>query len=273
MLISPEYQAELRNKYNPDGSDLRKLQLKLVEILKYIDEICQKAGISYWLAAGNVLGQERHGGFIPWDDDIDIEMRLEDYKRLRKAIINDKNSPYKWQDAKTDKYYLIPFAKIRDLKSEVNEPYTEFYEMRGIYIDVFVVEYSTHFMTKYSTRIRQKLMRINRFLSPNKSNKFLISLTKFFLHNIILPTWIFINKPFRSHKYLYYYPSSVCNDFNYFVKENIFPLKRIIFEGIEVSYPNNPQEYLKGIYGNWEEIPSQDKIHTHFDSNKIHFFE
>lgn len=273
MLITPEYQAELRNRFNSEGSDLRKLQLRLVEMLKYIDSVCQREGISYWLAAGNVLGQERHGGFIPWDDDVDIEMRLSDYRRFREVIINDRNSPYKWQDAKTDKYYYTPFGKLRDLKSEIEEPFTEFYTMRGIYIDIFPVEYSTYFMTKYSTRIRQNLIRLNRLLSPKKSNKFLILFSKILLINILLPSWSFLNKPFRSKNYLYYYPSSVCNDFKPFLIDNIFPLKRIKFEGAEVNYPNKPKEYLKGLYGNWEEIPPLNKIHYHFDSSKIKFFD
>lgn len=272
MTITPEYQAELRNKYNPDGSDLRKLQLKLVEMLKYIDAVCQREGISYWLAAGNVLGQERHGGFIPWDDDIDIEMRQSDYLRLREVIINDKKSQYKWQDVKTEKYYFLPNAKLRDLKSEVDEPYTDLYEMRGIFIDIFPMDYSTSFMTKYSTRVLQSLWFLYRHLFPNKYNKLALRTLKFSLHTLFFPVWTFINRPFRNSKYLSYYPSTVDNAFNPLNINNIFPLRRKKFEGVEVNFPNKPREYLREIYGKWEEIPSPDKIHIHFDSTKIKYF-
>ena len=65
---------ELRQRYNPEGSLLRRHQLRMLEILKEIDRICQKHRIDYWLSSGTLLGAVRHGGFIPWDDDLDIEM-------------------------------------------------------------------------------------------------------------------------------------------------------------------------------------------------------
>ena len=65
---------DLRVKYNPDGSILRQHQLKMLDILIVIDGICKKHGIKYWISDGTLLGAVRHGGFIPWDDDLDIQM-------------------------------------------------------------------------------------------------------------------------------------------------------------------------------------------------------
>lgn len=273
MLIPLREQEELRSRYNPEGSTLRNLQLRLVEMLKYIDQICQKEDIPYWLAGGNALGLARHGGFIPWDDDLDIEMRREDFFRLRAAVLNDPNSPYKWQDATTDKYYLMHYAKLRDTKSEVIEAKTDFYKMKGIFIDIFPIDYSTHFMTKYSTLTRRLVEGVVWHAIPKKFRKYGIITAKVLLLKCVWPTWSFLNKPFKSKKYLYHYPTSIAKVFHPFDLNHIFPLKRANFEGVEINIPGNIEAYLEDAYGNWKQLPPLNKIHIHFDSSNIIFFD
>ena len=70
------------SKYNGDGTTLRKMQLRILDILVEIDRICRKHDIKYWIDFGSLLGAVRHGGFIPWDDDIDVAMPSEDYQRF-----------------------------------------------------------------------------------------------------------------------------------------------------------------------------------------------
>lgn len=89
-MIDFKTQEALRAKFNPDGSNLRKMQLRMLDMLKYIDKICREHNIKYWLSSGTCLGAVRHGGFIPWDDDCDIELLRKDYKKLikiRKPLI------------------------------------------------------------------------------------------------------------------------------------------------------------------------------------------
>ena len=63
-----------------DSKTLRRLQLTEIDILKTIDDFCRENEIKYTLTAGTALGAVRHGGFIPWDDDIDIGMERTEYK-------------------------------------------------------------------------------------------------------------------------------------------------------------------------------------------------
>ena len=73
-MIDKKLQQDLRERFSPEGSMLRKQQLRMLEILLYIDKVCKEHGIRYWLSSGTLLGAVRHGGFIPWDDDLDVEM-------------------------------------------------------------------------------------------------------------------------------------------------------------------------------------------------------
>ena len=74
--------SELRKRFNPDGSLLRRQQLRMLELLEVIDVICRKHQIPYWLSSGTLIGAARHKGFIPWDDDMDICMKRPDYNRF-----------------------------------------------------------------------------------------------------------------------------------------------------------------------------------------------
>ena len=72
-IFTEEEAQALRKKYNPDGSLLRNQQMELLEMLKILGDICDKNDIQWWLSSGTLLGAIRHQGFVPWDDDVDIE--------------------------------------------------------------------------------------------------------------------------------------------------------------------------------------------------------
>ena len=93
---------ELRKRFNPDGSMLRRQQMRMLEILIEVDRICKKHGIPYWLSSGTLIGAVRHNGFIPWDDDLDIEMMRKDYLRLLQVLPGELPDWLALQNDETD---------------------------------------------------------------------------------------------------------------------------------------------------------------------------
>lgn len=86
-----------------DQETLRKAQLKMVEILEAIDNVCKKNDIEYFLCYGTLLGAVRHNGFIPWDDDCDIVMMKEHYERFIQCAERDLPGTFFLQHNGTDK--------------------------------------------------------------------------------------------------------------------------------------------------------------------------
>lgn len=93
--------------------DLRALQLKELECLKEIDRLCRKHKIEYFLSWGSAIGAIRHKGFIPWDDDIDVSMKMDDYLRFKEVCAQELDAKYFYQDWESDPYYYSSWAKIR----------------------------------------------------------------------------------------------------------------------------------------------------------------
>ena len=92
---------------------MRKLQLIQLEMAKEVKRICEKHQISYFLDAGTMLGAVRHGGFIPWDDDLDIGFLKEEYDRFLEAAADELNDIYYIQNQETDPEYGLSFSKLR----------------------------------------------------------------------------------------------------------------------------------------------------------------
>ena len=92
---------------------LREVQLFDLQILKDVVRVCDNNNIKYMISSGTLLGAVRHGGFIPWDDDIDVDMPLSDYKKFLKLAQHELGEKYFVQNYKTDKNYSEMWTQIR----------------------------------------------------------------------------------------------------------------------------------------------------------------
>ncbi len=262
---------QLRELFNPEGSDLRRLQKRQVEMLKYLDDICQANNIKYWLAAGNLLGYVRHfGEFIPWDDDIDIELEKKEYDRLVTVLKQQRHPDFEVQDGYNDRYFEVHFAKLRDKHSIVAEPETDLYRLRGCYIDIFPMRRGVPKVIRLTTVIRQHYFGyVARHIDNTKLRKALTLVGKYMLQRGLFPFVNTLVRPFSRKDIVYHTPTSVAVDYNPRRLANLYPLQRIKFEGIEVNAPFNPDGFLHDMYGDYMTVPDPDKLHFHFDRNRI----
>lgn len=262
-MIDPKIQAELRDRFNPDGSILRQHQLRMLEMLKYIDGICKNNDIQYWLSSGTCLGAVRHGGFIPWDDDVDIEMLKKDYDRLLEIIESNNDGQYIVQTHKNDAGYILPFGKFRDLTSEIveNPNIDRDYKYKGVFIDIFRMEPSKSKIIAFIGKYLYLACWTTYKIDNNTLRKICRSFIYFWSFDIIAPIMRFVNNilPKTSRlRHCFGCTFLAPRDIN-----DIFPLRRISFEGYEFSVPYNADKYLRDIYGDYMSFPDTSKIAIH----------
>lgn len=265
-----ETQSEMRGKYNPEGSTLRKAQLRMLDILVVVDNICKKHHIDYWLEGGTLIGAVRHKGFIPWDDDLDIFVKNQDYKRLRKILQNELPADLVFQDDTTDPKYCLKIGKVRDRNSIVDDSVSGGISARlkekGIFIDIIPSE---PVIGKKSKKFVEWLYgRVYRRLH-NSSDKQWEKVVAYFLWLPAIScvvTLRLLARILQSKKWDRVY--GWCHVA--IIKEaDLFPTKPIMFEGKEFPAPNNPDKVLRTVYGNYMQVPPVDKREVH--SSEITF--
>ena len=122
----------------PEKRKIWEIELKLVE---KVFEVCRKYNLSIVSSSGTTIGAVRENGFIPWDDDIDLEMLRPDYDKLVSIASKEFQSPFFFQCAYTDKNYVRGHAQVRMngtaaiLRQDI---FCDFHQ--GIFIDIFVFD-------------------------------------------------------------------------------------------------------------------------------------
>lgn len=119
---------------------VRQVQNKILEIMKYIDALCRENGIVYYIMGGTALGAVRHGGFIPWDDDLDIFMTPDQYEKFCSVFHAQNHPQFVLQEWRTTPNYL-EYAKVRmNGTTFIEEVFKNRADMHhGIYVDIMIL--------------------------------------------------------------------------------------------------------------------------------------
>ncbi len=244
-----------------------KLQERELAVLCEIDRIFSENNIEYFLAYGTVLGCVRHGGFIPWDDDVDLFVRGEDYPRIKKLFAECDTGFLELHDFETKEGYPYVFPKIIDKRTELREArYSHLPYMGGVYIDLFPLfsVSDSKFKSFFSEKLRYFRYARMRLYYENtdgagKARKILAVAVKK------------LSNPKRIQKKLYKTYIKGNTGAKILTEPNVFAADaridasffgkgtRLDFAGAKLPVPEKYEEYLKASYGDYMQLPPEDK--------------
>ena len=251
---------ELRNKYNPEGSALRRDQKELFRMLKIVADICNDNHIQWWLSSGTLLGAARHKGFIPWDDDMDIVLLKKDYKRLEKILCEYQSNEFVFHCMKTDVDYVNCFGKFRKRDGFIlsgSHRYA-YYKWKGIGLDIFAIEKTSFFSAYVASKIYGIMQRSTLHIDSDWIRKPMIRTIEFLNFNVFFPVLRLIGLVNPGDEY-HYILGTGWPKHTFFTKYT-FPLTATEFENEQMPVPKDMDSYLRIVYGNWHVLPSEDEI-------------
>ena len=254
------------NRMNGSNTE-EQAKLVMLKLLSAFDKICRDNKIRYWLSEGTLLGAIRHGGFIPWDDDIDVAMLREDFQKFEIIAKNQLPIDMFLQTRNSDPDYPLYLVKLRDKYSTYEEENLQNCNChKGIFIDIFLMD---------SLRYPKVHSFLKTFLhSTNYSKVSIITeciqitigrLIKYIINHLNLPFYDWLNSFFhcslKNATFIGY--SMEINEKLLYKKDYIFPLKEHVFEGKMYFVPQNCDAYLHHVYGDYMTLPPEEKRFKH----------
>ena len=262
-----------------DSAEISK-KLKCAQLLiwKELDRVCGLLGLTYCFAFGSSLGAKRHKGFIPWDDDIDVYMKIDELEILQKNANLFKENFF-LQHRYSDSDYGLMITRLRNSNTtliEKNEAQRNI--NHGIFIDIYPLFNTPKggLMAKHLVIISMiyRLMLYgvvpkNRGIIMKIGSFVLLKIVPLKLRNYIIKKFYSIIKNTKPTGYL----SSLYGD-----EQNIrypedwfFPVQWVPFESVLVPVQADQDQYLSFTYGDYMKLPPKDKQVFHHDYSYIDF--
>lgn len=270
--------TEIRNLSTASSEQMRSLQKKELEILKYLKKICEENNLKFFLGGGSCIGSLRNQGFIPWDDDVDVFMMRKDYERLyRNWDTYSQNSQYSL--CRSDKQHNYRHAAMT-----INDNKTTFINFRtqdedvnqGIAVDIIPIDFlADHFLQRCWQRYNAIIFSIfiNQRL-PDNQGKLLRLLTSFPLTIIKNPQRRYriwrkaerrmVSYSLKGGQYAVELVTGLKAIMRPLKPEWFKDIKYVKFEDTEMPVAVGADAYLKLIFGNYMQLPPvNDRVAKH----------
>lgn len=245
---------------------MNKIQKDLLEVLKVFNKVCKKNDIKYSLAFGNLLGAVRHKGFIPWDDDMDLFMDIDNYNKLIKAQISFENEGIYFirftegglfnqlllKIESLDKDIQFDLFVLRDLSSKKFNKNVQLF-LSYLFV-VFEYIQDTDFQRKKSSKLKKIIYSIIQIVQAVFR---FVNLSKF-TYKIYIRLYNFM---MSGYKIFILLGNRVT--FLTFSRLDVYPIIDIPYEDSTFPIMNDPKVFLKKQYGDYMKLPEKEKRRPH----------
>ncbi len=253
----------------PDEWGIKKLQDKILEIAVYLDELCRENGIEYCLMGGSALGALRHGGFIPWDDDLDFFMTPDNYEKFVR-VFEEKGDK--------ERFFLEPFGafdnmvtigKVRAKNTTyIESALTDYRVSHNVFVDIFIL----HTCPNNALRRRHQYMWAKYVIAKSQSARD-FSGKSFPMRCALrllrcLPRLFLVKHALKQvYKYRGEKTDFYCNFLGkaryrggIYKREWFEKQKSVPFETVNLNVPEGIEPFLRERFGDYMKIPSLDRI-------------
>jgi lipopolysaccharide cholinephosphotransferase len=258
------------------GNSNRDLQIKLLGLMKIFHNVCERNNIQYFMLGGTMLGAVRHKGFIPWDDDMDVGLPRKDYEKILSLHKNEWSEHIYIKTPMNSKDLIFPYAKIMDKNTTLVEDCLDGI-VGGIFIDVFPLDGAGNSILSakisyYRSYWQQGLLYYNQNNSTEKIT--LKRLFQFYAkrHNLMK----LYKRTIKWMTKVDYYQSQIIGNYSgsWGIKEfipRIYMGTPTLYEFEDTKFfgPENPDAYLKSLYGDYMKLPPLDKRISHHNFKYI----
>ena len=249
---------------------LRECQEIQLEILRFFIKFCDENGLRYFLDYGTLLGAVRHKGFIPWDDDIDIAMPVEDYLRLGKIF--PENTDFFWDSMfnyAVEDYTISTLSKIKSKRMISEFRSFPVRTMSGIGIDIFPLcgypnDYDEQiaYMNEFAYWARQwKEKIVIPYGTENYSKKLHIEM--FQRMNEIMLRYSYDKAEYIGVGYFGNDDPKATDNLRAMSKKWYQDYMELDFEDIKCKAPKGYDGVLKKWYGNYMKLPPKEEQKPH----------